>query len=81
MKQKDIAIIAITVFIAGIFSYVICSNFLFSTKDQKQTVEVVTPISSNFDLPDKKIFNTEAVNPTTVIKIGPNTNSQPFANE
>ena len=80
MKQKDIAIIAITVFISGIFSYVICSSFLFNSTDQKQKAEVVTPITSTFNLPDKKIFNTEATNPTKVIEIGPNTNDQPFTN-
>lgn len=80
MKQKDIAIIVITVFIAGIFSYVICNNFLFNAKDQKQKVELVAPITSDFTLPDKAIFNTEAINPTKVIEIGPNTNDQPFTN-
>lgn len=81
MKQKDIAVIAITVFISGIFSFIICSNFLFTAKDQHQQAEVVAPISSDFELPDKKIFNTEAVNPTKLIEIGPNSNNQPFANQ
>ncbi len=78
MKQKDIAVIAFTVFFAGIFSYVICTNFIFTTQDQKQKVEVVTPIDANFNLPDKNIFNTDAINPTKLIEIGPNSNNQPF---
>lgn len=78
MKQKDIAVIAVTVFFAGIFSYVICTNFIFTTQDQKQKVEVVTPIDANFNLPDKNIFNTDAINPTKLIEIGPNSNNQPF---
>lgn len=80
MKQKDIAIIAITVFIAGIFSYVICNNFLFKPADLKQKAEVVAPITSDFTLPDKTVFNVDATNPTKVIEIGPNTNDQPFTN-
>lgn len=78
MKQKDIAVIAVTVFFAGIFSYVICTNFIFTTKDQKLKAEVVTPIDANFNLPDKNIFNTDAINPTKLIEIGPNSNNQPF---
>ena len=80
MNRKDIITIATTVFIASIFSYVICSNFIFSTYDQKQQFEVVTPIDANFNLPDKQIFNTDAVNPTKLIEIGPNSNDQPFSN-
>lgn len=81
MKQKDLAIIAITVFISGIFSFIICSKLIFGAQDRLQKVEVVTPISSDFQLPDKKIFNAEAVNPTKLIEIGPNSNNQPFANQ
>ena len=78
MKQKDIVIIIATVFVSGIFSYVICNNFLFNTQSQKQTAEKVNPITSIFTLPDNTIFNPEATNPTKVIEIGPNSNSQPF---
>jgi len=81
MKQKDIIIIIATVFISGIFSYVICNSVLFGSKDQKQTAQVVQPIVSDFKLPDKKIFNIDAVNPTTLIQIGPNSNEQPFAKQ
>jgi hypothetical protein len=80
MKQKDIAVIAITVFISGIFAYVICGSFIFTRKDQQQKVEVVTAIDSNFSLPDKTIFNSDAINPTKLIEIGPNSNNQPFTN-
>jgi hypothetical protein len=80
MKQKDIVVIGVTVFISGIIAYVICSSFLFTTKDQQQKVEVVAPITSQFTLPDKAIFNADAINPTKVIEIGPNTNDQPFTN-
>ena len=81
MKQKDVAIIAITVFISGIFSFIICSNFIFGSTDHQQKAEEVAPISSSFELPDNKIFNSEAINPTKLIEIGPNSNNQPFANQ
>ena len=78
MKQKDIAIIVASVGFAAIFSFIVCSKFINTPKNRQQKVEVVTPISAEFDIPDKTIFNTEAVNPTKLIEISPNTNNQPF---
>lgn len=81
MKQKDAIIIIMCVVIATIFSYVIFNQILGGPKNRQQKAEVVTPITPEFNLPDKTIFNTEAVNPTKLIEIGPNTNNQPFANQ
>lgn len=81
MKQKDFAAILISAFIAGIFAFIICSSFIFPSKDRQQKAEVVAPISADFELPDKAIFNTDAINPTKLIEIGPNSNNQPFANQ
>jgi len=81
MKQKDITAIAISVFVAGMFSYIICNNFIITGTQKKEEVEVVTPITSTFNLPDKAIFNNEAIDPTQLIEIGPNSNSQPFVNK
>ncbi len=81
MKQKDVAAIIATVGISAIFSFFICSKFIGGTKNRQQKVEVVAPITAEFNLPDTKIFNAEAFNPTKLIEIGPNTNNQPFANQ
>jgi hypothetical protein len=81
MKQKDIALILISVSVAGVISFFVCNAFLFTSADRQQSAEVVEPITSQFDLPDKTVFNSEAVNPTKLIEIGPNTNNQPFANQ
>jgi len=78
MKQKDFIVIGVTVFFAGLVSYFICSKFLFSKSTHNQTAEVVEAITSDFSLPDKKIFNTDAIDPTQLIQIGPNSNNQPF---
>lgn len=81
MKQKDIAVIIIVVFFSGIFSYFI-SNALFATpEDLKTKVEVVEPITADFDEPDSRYFNSESVNPTLNITIGDGQNQQPFQNE
>ncbi len=78
MKQQDIAaLIAIVVF-AGVFSFIISSKFI-TPSDQKETAQVVTPITADFPLPSNEVFNTNAINPTVRIEIAPNSNNQPFA--
>ena len=80
MKQKDLVTIIMCVVVSGIFSYLVCNSLLVSSEKKQRSAEVVTPITSEFKLPDSKIFNTDAINPTMLIEIGPNTNNQPFAN-
>ena len=77
MKQQDIAVILIIVFFAGIASFFASNKFITPNKHDKKA-EVVTAISSDFLLPDKKVFNNEAVNPTVRIQIAPSDNTQPF---
>lgn len=78
MKQKDIALIIIIVFISGVASFFISNSILTSPKNRQQKVEVVEAISSNFPTPNTKYFNTQAINPTELIQIGTSTNPNPF---
>jgi len=80
MKQKDLILIIVVVFISGVFS-VILSNFLISSpKNRQEPVEVVEPISAEFTQPSDKYFNKQSLDPTQIIKIeGPN-NNKPFNN-
>lgn len=78
MKQKDIALIAAIVVISGIFSFII-SNYVFVTpKDRQSQVESVPQISSTFKQPDKRFYNSQAFDPTRIIVIGQNSNTDPF---
>ncbi len=80
MKQKDIALIAIIVFISAIVSY-FASNAVFgSPKNNQVQVEVVQPIVSSFPEPDKAYFNDQAFDPTQNITISQNANPDPFRN-
>lgn len=81
MKQKDIATIIAAVGVAAILSFLLCSKLINTPANRQQKVEVVTPITPEFNLPDKAVFNNEAINPTKVIQIGPNTNEQPFVKQ
>jgi hypothetical protein len=78
MKQKDIALILIVVFISGVISLVVSKTLFASPKTRQQQVEVVEPISADFPQPDSHYFNTQAIDPTQVIHIGDNSNPDPF---
>lgn len=81
MKQKDIALIIIAVFVSGVFSFVL-SGFLFSSpKNRQEKVEVVEPISAEFSQPSTKYFNDKSIDPTQLITIGSDSNNQPFKSE
>lgn len=78
MKQKDIALIVVIVIVSGTISFFI-SKWLFSVPANRQTkVEVVTPISADFNQPDKRYFNSNSVDPTQNITIGGSQNTAPF---
>ncbi len=78
MKQKDIALIIIIVFVSGIASLFISNALFASPKNRQQQVEVVESISPSFTSPSNKYFNTQSIDPTQLIQIGNGTNPNPF---
>lgn len=78
MKQKDIILIAVVVLISGVVASVISKSLITAPKNRQQRVEVVDPITPEFNQPDPKYFNTDSIDPTKLIKIGDNTNPTPF---
>ncbi len=78
MKQKDLAMILIMVFISVVAAIVVSKWIFASPKNQQQTAEVVDVISSDFSPPSTKYFNADSVNPTQQIEIGGNSNPNPF---
>ncbi len=78
MKQKDIILIIVAVFISGMLSFFV-SNKLFTVQPNQQAeVEVIEPITAEFPTPDARYFNDKSFDPTQSIKIGEGQNSQPF---
>ena len=78
MKQKDIILVIVVVFVSGVLALII-SNFLITAPKNRQTeVEVVTPISTELTKPDSRYFNDKSINPTQNIQIGNQDNNQPF---
>ncbi len=78
MKQKDVAMIIVIAFVSAVISLVV-SRFLFAApQNQQQLVEVVPQISANFPMPDSRYFNSNSIDPTQLIQIGNNNNTNPF---
>lgn len=79
MKQKDIALIIVVAFISVLFAVLLSKAIFNNANDRKLTAEVVTPITTEFNSdPDKRYFNQESIDPTQIIRIGGNSNEQPF---
>jgi len=78
MKQKDIALIIMIAAIAAFASFFV-SRMLFQSGDKRQQkAEVVDVISTDFQPPSAKYFNSASINPTQLIKIGGSDNPNPF---
>lgn len=78
MKQKDIALIVVVVIISGVVSLFVSKALFASPKDRQQQVEVVEAIDPSFPTPSKTYFNSSAVDPTQLIQIHNNNNTNPF---
>ena len=78
MKQKDIIILIVALFVSMLAS-ILVSKFVFSTpKNLDQQVDIVPSISTKFVTPSSTYFNSQALDPTQLINIAPSNNSQPF---
>lgn len=78
MKQKDLSVIILVVFFSAVFSFFISKVVFTSASQRSLTAETVEPIDPNFQQPNEAFFNEDSINPTQLIKIGDNDNSQPF---
>jgi hypothetical protein len=79
MKQRDIALIVVIVFVSAIVSLFV-SKLIFATpKNRQQQVEIVQPITADFPQPDTSYFNSNSFDPTQLINVGQNQNTNPFS--
>jgi len=79
MKQKDLPIILVVVFISAVLSFIVSRALFSSSSSRRQQVDVVQSISSSFPAPDGRYFNNNAVDPTQLIQVGTNNNTNPFS--
>lgn len=78
MKKNDLALILVTVFFAGVISLLVSKVFFTSGENSQLEAQVVQPITTDFQKPDERVFNEDAINPTQLIQIGNNSKSDPF---
>jgi hypothetical protein len=78
MKQKDLPIILIVVFVSAVLSFFLSRLLFASSSSRQQSVDVVQSISPTFPTPDTSYFNSNAVDPTQLIQVGTNNNANPF---
>lgn len=78
MKQKDIALIAIIVFISAALSFFVSKSLFSNNKPENKQAEVISVITADFPAPDSKYFNAQSVDPTKSITIQQNANTDPF---
>jgi hypothetical protein len=78
MKQKDLALIIVVVFISAVVSLFVSKLIFASPANRQQKVDVVEAINNQFPQPDPQYFNVNSVDPTQLIQIGNTTNSNPF---
>ncbi len=78
MKQKDLALILVVVFVSVVLSLVVSRWIFASPKNRTQTAEKVDVIGADFTQPSSKYFNVDSVNPTQQIQIGSDSNPNPF---
>lgn len=78
MKRQDLALIIVVVFLSGVLSLVFTKFLIASPDSRQEKVEVVEPITADFQFPSEKYFNAQSIDPTQIIKIGENNNNQPF---
>lgn len=81
MKQKDITLVMVMVFISAVVSFLVSGWIFGSPKNREQTAEVVEEITPEFAEPPIKYFNVNSVNPTQLITIGGSPNPNPFNNK
>lgn len=79
MKQKDIALIVIVVFVSALISLFASKALFAPPKNRQQKVEVVQPISAQINKPDSRYFNGQAFDPAQSITTGGNANPDPFS--
>lgn len=78
MKQNDIAMILVVIAFSGIFAFILSSFVLLPKGSKDLKVQKVTEINSEFKTTDSNFFNSKAINPTKLIKIGDKDNEKPF---
>lgn len=78
MKQKDIALIAVIVIVSAVISLFVSKSIFSTSSNNQQSVEQVQPIDSDFPTKANATYFNGGFDPSQLIQIAPNNNSNPF---
>jgi len=79
MKQKDWALIIVIAFVSAVISFFVSNKIFVTPANREQKVQVVDKISSSFQTPDTKYFNSNSIDPTQNNQISTGNNQNPFS--
>jgi hypothetical protein len=80
VKQQDIALIVVVAAVSATISFLVSNKIFVTPANREQKVEVVDAITPSFDLPAKKYFNNNSIDPTQNTTVGGN-NQNPFSGQ
>ncbi|HEY8886429.1 MAG TPA: hypothetical protein VIM31_02955 [Candidatus Microsaccharimonas sp.] len=69
MKKTDIAMIVFIAAVSAGIAYFVAHSLFGTMSSQSVKVKTIDPITSVVETPDKKIFNTNAINPSVEVNI------------
>jgi hypothetical protein len=78
MKQQDIALIIVCVVVSAAIAIFVSKAIIVPPKNRQQQVQTVQPISTSFDLPDSKYYNSNSYDPSSSLSITQYNNTNPF---
>lgn len=78
MKKNDLASIILIASISALVAWFSANAVIGEPKQDSLKVKTADAITSEIDPIDKRIFNSEAINPTVERSIGKSANSLPF---
>jgi hypothetical protein len=69
MKKTDLAMIVLIAAVSAGIAYFVAHGVFGSMSSQSVKVKTIDAITSTVQAPDKKIFNTNAINPSVEVNI------------
>lgn len=78
MKKSEIALIILIVSIVAFSTYMLVNTFAGKSVSEPVKVEKADPILAEIKQPSGEVFSKQGINPTVKVKIGDQSNQQPF---
>jgi len=79
MKRDDIILIVGTMILSAILAILVTSQLAPNTASTHRQVVNVSTINTVFKPPSSQYLNSSSIDPTLLVTIGSNSNSQPFS--